>query len=153
MKKKNVLFCFAAMLLVFTSCASGKYFSINRIRHVEPELSALPSDAYTVLERVSGSGSVTNDKDKNGLFKGDTGLYGSLDSADAVYLNINTATGVAPTTLFDAALANAIYQMVEKADALKADAVLFVRTKTKVSDEGGKYTVAVEVTGTAVKLK
>ena len=154
MKKRSLMFGLAAALLFFASCAtSGRQFSINRIRHSEPGLENLPFNAYTVIERVSGSGSVVDAKKGSGLFDGDTGLYGSLDTQDAIYLNLAANVPVAPVTAFDAALANAAYQMIEKADKLGADAVIFVRTKTKVSDENGRRTISVEVSGTAVKLK
>ncbi|MFC2386048.1 heavy metal-binding domain-containing protein [Treponema socranskii] len=62
-------------------------------------------------------------------------------------------TVIAPPTPFDAALANAVYNMVERADELQADAVIFVRTKTKITDDKGKRTVSVHISGLAVKLK
>lgn len=80
-------------------------------------------------------------------------MYGSLDTQDAIYLRIGTSGTVKPETPFDAALANAIYTMIEQADGLNADAVIFVRTKTKVEDLNGKRTVSVTVSGSAVKLK
>jgi hypothetical protein len=68
-------------------------------------------------------------------------------------LNISEKTVIAPPTPFDAALANAVYNMVERADELQADAVIFVRTKTKITDDKGKRTVSVHISGLAVKLK
>ena len=62
-------------------------------------------------------------------------------------------TVIAPPTPFDAVLANAVYKMVERADELQADAVIFVRTKTKIADDKGKRTVSVQISGLAVKLK
>jgi len=148
-------FCFlvAAVGLILTSCTSSQQMSISRMRHSEPAFSEIPFDSYTVLERVSGEGKVSNVVNSVGLFEGDTGLYGSLDAFDAIYLNMDQATVIRPKTPYEAALANAIYQMVEKADALKADAVIFVRTKTKIVNENGKATVSVKVNGAAVKLK
>lgn len=151
--KKFFCFVLAVTALIFTSCMSSRHMSINRIRHSEPVLPEIPFGAYTVLERVSGEATVSNVKTADGLFAGDTGSYGSLDTFDAIYLNIGEKTAINPKTPYDAALANAVYKMIERADALKADAVIFVRSKTKVSNENGKHTVFVEVSGAAIKLK
>lgn len=43
--------------------------------------------------------------------------------------------------------------MIEKADKLQADAVIFVRSKTEVKTEHSKQIVTAKVTGTAVKIK
>ncbi len=152
MKKQSLFFTVAlAMVLLFTSCTSTSEFSINRLRHHEPSFADIPYDAYTVLQRVSGSATVS--LLKGGAFEGDSGKYGSLDTSDAVYLNISQKTVIQPTSAFDAALGNALYKMNEEADKLKADAILFVRTKTEVKNTATGHTVTVTVTGAAVKLK
>ena len=130
---KKILY-FGFVLLFFASCSSMRTFEINRIRNSEPTISSIPIESFTVLERVSGSATVSSVKRSDGTF-------------DGIGLSPN------PKTPFDAALANAIYQMVEKAEALKADAVLFVRTKTDVKYNKTSQTVTVTVSGTAVKLK
>lgn len=154
MKKIFSLFS-AAAILILASCSSvpPTVSEINRMRHNEPVMPEIPYEAYTAVGRVSGEGSVSNIRTSSGLFEGDSGNYGSLDNFDAIYLNINEKTVIAPPTPFDAALANAIYEMVERADELHADAVIFVRTKTKVVDDKGKRTVSVQISGLAVKLK
>ena len=154
MKKIFSLFS-AAAILILASCSSvpPTVNEINRMRHNEPVMPEIPYEAYTAVGRVSGEGSVSNIRTSSGLFEGDSGNYGSLDNFDAIYLNINEKTVIAPPTPFDAALANAIYEMVERADELHADAVIFVRTKTKVVDDKGKRTVSVQISGLAVKLK
>ena len=149
---KKILY-FGFVLLFFASCSSMRTFEINRIRNSEPTISSIPIESFTVLERVSGSATVSSVKRSDGTFDGDTHLYGSLDQVDAIYLNLGIGLSPNPKTPFDAALANAIYQMVEKAEALKADAVLFVRTKTDVKYNKTSQTVTVTVSGTAVKLK
>jgi hypothetical protein len=150
---KKIIFL-VGLVLVFASCKSIRPFEVNRIRNQEPILSNIKMEDFTVLERVSGSAIVTSVKRSDGTFDGDTHLYGSLDEGDAVYLNIGVGTtSLEPKTPFDAALANAIYQMIEKADALQADAVIFVRSKTEVKTEHGKQIVTVKITGTAVKIK
>jgi len=123
------------------------------MRHNEPVMPEIPYEAYTAVGRVSGEGSVSSVRTSTGLFEGDTGNYGSLDNFDAIYLNISEKAVIAPPTPFDAALANAVYKMVERADELQADAVIFVRTKTKITDDKGKRTVSVHISGLAVKLK
>lgn len=154
MKKIFSLFS-AAAILILASCSSvpPSVSEINRMRHNEPVMPEIPYEAYTAVGRVSGEGSVSNVRTSSGLFEGDSGNYGSLDNFDAIYLNINEKAVIAPPTPFDAALANAIYEMVERADELHADAVIFVRTKTKVVDDKGKRTVSVQISGLAVKLK
>ena len=154
MKKIFSLFS-AAAILILASCSSvpPTVSEINRMRHNEPVMPESPYEAYTAVGRVSGEGSVSNIRTSSGLFEGDSGNYGSLDNFDAIYLNINEKTVIAPPTPFDAALANAIYEMVERADELHADAVIFVRTKTKVVDDKGKRTVSVQISGLAGKLK
>ena len=46
---------------------------------------------------------------------------------------------IAPPTPFDAALANAVYKMVERADELQADAVIFVRMKVSPKPLGSVF--------------
>lgn len=150
---KKIIFTVAAVAVLFiTSCASSSY-SINRMKHAEPTLKEISFDNYTVLGRVAGAATVTNEKLHTGLFNGDTGKYGSLDTYDSIYLNLSAVKRIAPKTPYDAALANAIYQLIEQADALKADAILFCRTKSASNTTGSKQTIQVTITGTAVKLK
>lgn len=150
---KKIIFL-VGLVLVFGSCRSVRPFEVNRIRNQEPVLSNIEMKDFVVLERVAGSAIVSSVKKIDGSFDGDTHLYGSLDEYDAVYLNIGVGTtSLEPKTPFDAALANAIYQMIEKADELQADAVIFVRSKTEVKTEHGKQIVTVKVSGTAVKIK
>ena len=150
---KKIIFLVGSVL-VFGSCRSVRPFEVNRIRNQEPVLSNIEMKDFVVLERVAGSAIVSSVKKIDGSFDGDTHLYGSLDEYDAVYLNIGVGTtSLEPKTPFDAALANAIYQMIEKADELQADAVIFVRSKTEVKTEHGKQIVTVKVSGTAVKIK
>ena len=150
---KKVIFL-VGLVLVFGSCRSVRPFEVNRIRNQEPVLSNIEMKDFVVLERVAGSAVVSSVKKIDGSFDGDTHLYGSLDEYDAVYLNIGVGTtSLEPKTPFDAALANAIYQMIEKADELQADAIIFVRSKTEVKTEHGKQIVTVKVSGTAVKIK
>lgn len=46
----------------------------------------------------------------------------------------------------EAALANAVYEMNEKANELGADAILFVRSSVQYESKGSKQTVDVRVT-------
>ncbi|MGP1415532.1 MAG: heavy metal-binding domain-containing protein [Treponema sp.] len=150
---KKIIFL-TGVVLFFASCSSIRPFEINRIRTQEPGLTNIEMKDFVVLERVSGSAVVSSVKKSDGSFDGDTHLYGSLDEYDAVYLNLGVgSTSLEPKSPFDAALANAIYQMIEKADGLQADAVIFVRSKTEVRTEHGKQIVTVKVSGTAVKIK
>ena len=150
---KKIIFL-VGLVLVFGSCRSVRPFEVNRIRNQEPVLSNIEMKDFIVLERVAGSAVVSSVKKIDGSFDGDTHLYGSLDEYDAVYLNIGVGTtSLEPKTPFDAALANAIYQMIEKADELQADAIIFVRSKTEVKTEHGKQIITVKVSGTAVKIK
>jgi|GEM_PF-896873 len=137
------------------SCTSTKTFSINRARHEEPRLQQeIPLESFIILGNVSGQGVVNSFfVKKEEKFEGDTGLYGSLDWDDAIYLNLQKNAMVIPRTPFDAALGNAIYQMIEEAEALDADVILFVRTKIQVSQKKGLQEVTVTVKGVATKLK
>ena len=151
----NVCFVSVVAGLILAACTSvpSTVSEINRMRHDEPILPEIPYEAYTVVGRVSGESTVSNVRTSTGLFEGDTGYYGSLDKFDAIYLNIGEKTAIAPQTPFDAALANAVYKMIERADELQADAVIFVRTKTKIVSENEKQAVSVQIRGIAVKLK
>ena len=155
--KKFFNVCFVSVIagLILAACTSVSptVSEINRIRHGEPALPEIPYEAYTVVGHVSGESTVSNRRTSAGLFEGDTGNYGSLDTFDAIYLNIGEKAAVAPQTPFDAALANAVYKMIAQADELQADAIFFVRTKTKIASENEKQTVSVQIRGIAVKLK
>jgi len=161
--KNAVMFIIVGFLA--SSCASSaKTFSINRVRHAEPRLQeSIPLEAFTILGSVSGEGNVKGDAKSQGKkmslfasierFEGDTGLYGSLDWDDAIYLNMPVGYTSAPKTPFEAALGNAVYQMIEAAEALEADVILFVRTKTNVTQTNNVQEVKVKVRGVAAKLK
>lgn len=153
--KKSIYVLFIIAVVLASSCSSVKTFSINRIRHVEPNIASASIDSFTILGEVSGSGTVNSNfqSQKEKKFVGDTGLYGTLDWADAIYLDLPKDSMPAPATPFDAALGNAIYNMIEEADKLKADVILFVRTKTQVQEKKGVQEVSVTVRGVAAKLK
>lgn len=126
-------------------------YDINRIRHDEPILPDVPFSAYEVLQRVSGTGTVT--KYKSGEVSGDTGKYGSLDVIDSIYFNVTNMIKPNFASPYDIALANAIYQMNLQADKLDADAIIFVRSATQSHTEKGSQTISVKISGTAVKIK
>lgn len=151
-KKYFLFFSLILTFLALNSCTTQD-FKINRAYYDKPQIATPPFEAYTVLGQVSGVGTVNNKKNAKGFFEGDTNLYGSLDYLDAIYLELSPKPLLKPKTPFDAALSNAIYQMNEKADAMKADAILFVRTKTAISTRNGITTTEVTITGIAIKLK
>jgi hypothetical protein len=136
--------CCSAVLFV-VSCVSApvsdiKVANIDRLgAYLE-----LSRWQYTVLSLINGSGTVT--VDKNGkLLSGDTHNYG--------YLGL-MSEGVLPKDITAIARANAVYQMIEAARAVEADAVIFVNTMiAKTVREDGNFDITVSVQGTAIKLK
>lgn len=150
--KFNFIFFIAFVALGLSSCMTYSY-DINRVRHIEPGLADISANQYEVLGRVSGIGTVTNKKLSDGSFEGDTKKYGSLDMVDSIYFNVSDAKTLSFATPYDAALANATYQLIEKANELKADTILFVRSSTKSDSKGSTQKVTVIVSGLAVKLK
>lgn len=81
--------------------------------------------------------------------------YGSgvLLNASGGKKKSNSSASSTIATPDEAALANAVYEMNERANELGADAILFVRSSVQYQSKGSKLTVDVHVTGTAVRLK
>ncbi|MEL3908213.1 MAG: hypothetical protein P1P64_04270 [Treponemataceae bacterium] len=152
--KFNFIFFVVLVVLAFSSCVSAaQSYDINRVRYSEPEISDISIDNYEVLGRISGIGTVTNKKLFDGSFEGDTKKYGSLDMRDSIYFNVSNVKELLFETPYDVALANATYQLIEKANELKADTILFVRSTTKSDVKGANQTITVTISGLAVKLK
>jgi uncharacterized protein YbjQ (UPF0145 family) len=126
-----------------------------------------PED-FTVLGRVTGTGKVTFDASK-GVYTGDTLKYGVLgDEIGSVGHIANqtttsgyglfkrtTSTVSAPGGSREMAIGNANYDLIEKAKALGADAVVFVTTLVDAAADAKSNitTTTATVSGIAIQLK
>lgn len=130
-------------------------------------VASLTPDNYTVLGRISASSSVTYNS-SNGKYTGDTLKYGSLGDIGSIghVQNVTTTglfglpTGTAtvvntPSNSRDMAIGNATYELIEKANAMNADALIFVTTSVEASGDAKAKTTTSKATvsGIAIKLK
>ena len=173
---KIKLLVILVLIFVFTiiSCAtmqSQTHFIHNPVMEFAP----LVFSDYTILGRVSGTGSVVEHIRfaGNNTFTGDTGRYGSLGSltqdGSIVHETVTLFEGgkripfdvrvpflrrSRPTTARDIAISNATYVMIERANMLSADAIIFVTTSIQTTGSLNPRTTTANATvsGIAVRL-
>jgi hypothetical protein len=177
MKMKIVIL--GVLVLVFglamTSCATSAARS-QFIHNPVIEFAPLAFSDYSIFGRVSGSGIVTEHINLigNNTFTGDTGRYGSLGAltqhGSLVHENVTVFEGgnkipfnvripflvrSRPTTARDIAISNATYAMIEMANMLNADAIIFVTTSVQTTGTISPRTITANATvsGIAVRLK
>ncbi|ULQ59194.1 heavy metal-binding domain-containing protein [Brucepastera parasyntrophica] len=115
---------------------------------------------YTTVGKVSGSGTVSVNKD--GTVTGDTykygylgymGMAGSLRQDAGLFSGFGSVstTVASPSEPVDIARSNAMYVMIENAKAQNADAIIFVNQTVKNITRGSTVEITVEIQGTAIK--
>jgi uncharacterized protein YbjQ (UPF0145 family) len=127
----------------------------------------LTPDDYTVLGSISGTGVVSYNS-RTGVYTGDTLKYGSLGDLSSIghITNITTKGPLGlgtvtqsivntPSNSRDMAIGNATYALIEKAQALNANAVIFVTTAVESAGDAktNTTTTTATVSGVAIKLK
>lgn len=153
---------FVLVALLATSCATAPIStSTSNINSPYVGFADLASGDYTVLGKVAGEAEVSYNPSSK-LVTGDTLKYGYLgamgsagqtQSTSAFWGILRSTEVVSPSSPDEKANANAIFDMIEKADALGADAVLFVTTKIARREGAGTIITHVTVNGVAVRLK
>lgn len=158
--RSSALFFLLASLLA--SCATTPIStSTSNINSPYVGFADLSSGDYTVLGKVMGVAEISYNQTTKTV-SGDTLKYGYLgamgsagqtQSTSAFLGMLRTTQVVSPSSPDEKATANAIFDMIEKADALGSDAVLFVTTKIVRREEAGTTIIHVTVSGVAVRLK
>lgn len=159
---KNSPVIVVLIALIMASCSSVPIStSTSNINSPYVGFADLASGDYTVLGKVTGQAEVSYNPSTK-LVTGDTLKYGYLGAMGSAgqtqstssFLGIlRTTEVVSPSSPDEKANANAIFDMIEKSDALGADAVLFVTTKIARREEAGTIIIHVTISGVAVKLK
>ena len=174
MKKLSLIIFVLVFGLSIASCATSQsqtQFIHNPVIGFAP----LAFSDYTVLGRVSGSGTVVEHIKLigNNTFTGDTGRYGSLGELTQYGSMVHDTVTVfeggnkipfdvrvpffrrsRPTTARDIAISNATYVMIDRANMLNADAVIFVTTSVQTIGSFNPRTITstVTVNGVAIRL-
>jgi hypothetical protein len=157
--QKFVFVCFAVVFSGFISCASAPVRSELESFQGGRDLASLRLSEFTILGRVEGEGAVFYDT-RSGKITGDTYRYGFIDQ------DINTALGAVvrlsrtrkgyalDNNPADIARANANALMIDQAEALGADRIVYVTySVTREASKGLKAeTVSVAARGLAIKL-
>jgi hypothetical protein len=160
--KKLFFLGVAVIALAVSSCATPPV-DVTTQTIGNPYVSAqLRPEDYTVLGRVTGTGKVTYNAGKK-MYTGDTLKYGVLGdeigSVGAVgnqtfgYGLFKKTTVSTPGGPREMAIGNATYDLIEKAKALGADAVIFVTTLAEASADAKANTSTTTATVSAVAIK
>jgi hypothetical protein len=178
MTKKGILVGVPALTLalglVLSGCASLPPLADTAVQTASFGSFSLGTDLsdFTVLGPVSAKATLTIDA-SNATVTGDTLRYGyladigkSMEIGSAYVRTYTTGSGLftkvvretvinSPPTYAETAYANAVYDLIEQAKTMGADALAFVSTKKtqKAQDEGKTYVYTVEVSAIAIKLK
>jgi hypothetical protein len=167
----------AALLLTFGLVLAGCASSTPPLADTSVQTASFGSFSmgadlsnFTVLGPVSAKATLTR---ANGVISGDTLRYGylaniekSMEIGSTYVRTYTTGSGLfkkevkesvinTPPSYVETAYANAVYDLIEQAKTMGADALAFVATKKTQSaqDEGKTYVYTVEVSGTAIKIK
>jgi len=160
----------AALILLFIGCSSAPSAQIEattmNIANPAVYIAPLTPDSYTVLGRISGSGEVSFNSDTN-TYTGDTLKYGSLGDLSSIghVQNVTTSSFyglvqntqsvvTTPSNSREMAIGNAIYELIERANALGADAIIFVTTSVEATGSASSRTTTTKATvrGIAIKM-
>jgi uncharacterized protein YbjQ (UPF0145 family) len=166
--KKLFFWSVAIIVISVSSCATASPPIDATTQTIgNPYVSAqLRPEDYTVLGRVTGTGKVTYDAGK-GTYTGDTLKYGVLGDEIGSVGAVGNQTTTAGYGLFKnttstvsisgghrgMAIGNATYDMIEKAKALGADAVIFVTTLAEASADAKANTSTTTATVSAIAIK
>jgi uncharacterized protein YbjQ (UPF0145 family) len=166
--KKLVFLGVAVIALAVSSCATASP-PVNATTQTigNPYVSTdLRPEDYTVLGRVTGTGKVTYDNSK-GVYTGDTLKYGVFGDDVGSVGHITNQTTTSGYGLFrkttstintqggsrEMAIGNANYDLIEKAKALGADAVVLVTTLDEASADAKANTTTTTATVSAIAIK
>jgi uncharacterized protein YbjQ (UPF0145 family) len=166
---KNLFFIGTALIAFAASSCVTASPPINATTQTigNPYVSAqLSPEDYTVLGRITGTGKITYNAG-SGIYTGDTLKYGVLGdeigSVGAVsnrtttsgygLFKSTTSTVSTPGGSREMAIGNATYDLIEKAKALGADAVIFVTTLVEASADAKANTSTTTATVSAVAIK
>jgi hypothetical protein len=177
MAKKGILVGTLALTLVFALAMSGCASSSPSLADTSVQTASFGSFSmgadlsnFTVLGPVSAKATLTR---SDGTITGDTLRYGyladigkSMEIGSTYVRTYTTGSGLfkkevketvinTPPSYVETAYANAVYDLIEQAKTMGADALAFVSTKKTQSaqDEGKTYVYTVEVSATAIKIK
>ena len=166
--KKWFFYGAALIALVASSCVTASPPIAATTQNIgNPYVSAeLRPEDYTVLGRVTGTGKITFDAGK-GRYTGDTLKYGVLGDEIGSVGNVANQTATSGYGLFrtttstvstpggsrEMAIGNAKYELIEKAKALGADAVIFVTTSVDASADAKTNTSTTTATVSAIAIK
>jgi len=164
MKKSMLLALLFSAVLFLSGCTTAPVSSVvANINNPSLGFSDLPPEAYTILGRVSGTGSVSYNQIKK-VYTGDTLNYGYLgfmgnagrltSSTKKIFGIISTqsTTVTTPRDQYEMADSNAVYAMIMEAKALGADAIIFVTRVNENTISKDTITCNSTVSGLAVKL-
>ena len=161
--------CLGVVLcLMAGSCFSAPPVNATTMNIPNPDatIAAFTPDTYKILGRVSGTGTVSFNS-KTGTWSGDTFKYGSLGEIGSLGhvqnvtkkglfgLSLGTTTEVVtPSNSREMAIGNATYELIEKARAMNADAIIFVTTSIEASGDAKSSTTTTKavVNGIAIQL-
>jgi len=167
-------FYFAALLFTLILSLSGCFSApppvdttTMNIPNPYVGIAELTPANYTVLGRIQGNGTVSYNS-STGKYTGDTLKYGSLGDLGSIghIQNVSTkgpfgiTTGTTsvvttPSSSREMAIGNATYELIEKAKAMDADAIIFVTTSVVASGDAKTKTTTSKATvsGIAIKMK
>jgi len=164
MKKLYLISLGIVFILAMSSCLTAAPVNVTTkdINNPTVTIAPLSSQNYTILGSVSGIGKITHHS-VTGSYTGDTLKYGTLGDLGQIghVYNITNGWGQVigtnirtPGNSRDMAIGNANYEMIEKAKAMKADAIIFITTSVDAeADPKAKTTTTIAtVTGIAIKL-
>jgi len=167
--KKLSFGCLGVILIMaLGSCSSAPppvNATTSNIPNPYVSVAALTPDNYTVLGRISATSTVTFNS-RNGTYTGDTLKYGSLGDIGSIgHISNVTTTGIfglptgtrtvvnTPSNSRDMAIGNATYELIEKANAMEADALIFVTTSVEASGDARAKTTTSKATVSAIAIK
>jgi uncharacterized protein YbjQ (UPF0145 family) len=166
---KNLFFFGMALIAITISSCVTASPPINATTQTigNPYVSTqLSPEDYTILGRITGTGKITYNA-SNGVYTGDTLKYGVLGddigsvghvanqttTAGGGLFKTTTSTVSTPGGSREMAIGNANYDLIEKAKALGADAVIFVTTLVEATADAKSNTSTTTATVSAVAIK
>ena len=155
MKKLIVLIIFGT--LIFISCTTKNDSKIADINYQYIGIENLSRDDYEILGRLTGFSSVSQNLSTSKL-TGDTFEYGYLGDIDL--FEEKKYSPVTKTVLSSeikdrevVARKNALYKLIQKANELNADSIIFVKTMVEEKIDSNTITCNVTVSGLAIRIK
>ena len=155
---KKIALCFlSCAVFLLASCASApKLSNISKFPEIEPD--SLSADRYIVLGEVSGeSVFVVNtedlSKEKQNAYSEEPKYYVPVIKADDGNYGFIGKEISSDLTIQERAIAAAEYKLIELARYNNADAVICVKTDSKIQPSGASTLITTKVSGLAIKIK